>query len=128
MYAESQLQELREQVNQLGSQASPLAPEFLSLLTEFETRIGLLRRAPDSPKSFAENLHGHFAARAERGLSIETLILGIAKKRKLFDRELSKYRLQSQAGTIDEYVHVALRSCRTSRLSQRKSKPIRPTN
>jgi len=33
--------------------------------------------------------------------------LGIAEKRKLIDRELSRYRLQSQAGTIDDYVHNA---------------------
>ena len=106
-YALGQLQELRDLGNQLKSHNGSLASEFESSHAELHAQIGLLQQAPASPSGYAEILRGHFHKRTERGLSIESLILGIAEKRKLVDRELSKCRLQSQAGTIDGFVHNA---------------------
>lgn len=106
-YAEGQLRELRDLANQLKAHNSSLASEFESSVAKLETDMIILQRAPVSPKGYAENLRGHFSMRTGRGLSIEALILGIAEKRKLVDRELSKYRLQSQAETIDGYAHTA---------------------
>jgi alanyl-tRNA synthetase len=106
-YAVGQLQELVDLSNQIKVHNGSLPLELESSLAQFTTQIGLLQRAPTSPKSFSENLRGHFHERSERGLSLESFILGIAEKRKLVDRELSKYRLQSQSGSIDGYVHGA---------------------
>ena len=106
-YAEIQFQELQDLSVQLKAHKSPLASEFESSLAKLQAQTGVLRHAPTSPRGYAESLRGHFIARTERGLSLESLILDLADKRKLIDRELSKYRLQSQAGTIDGFVNTA---------------------
>jgi alanyl-tRNA synthetase len=84
-----------------------LAPEFGSSIKEIDATINMLQRAPVVPDSYTGNLRRHFDDRAERGFSIESLILAIAEKRKIVDRELSKHRLQSQSGAIDSLVNRA---------------------
>jgi alanyl-tRNA synthetase len=106
-YAVGQLSELGESASQLKAHNGSLALEFEGSVAELHNQIDLLQRAPTSPKTYTENLRAHFNGRTERGLSIESLILGIAEKRKQVERELSKYRLQSQSGSIDGYVHGA---------------------
>jgi alanyl-tRNA synthetase len=106
-YGNGQLQELLELMKQLKAHGGSLSPEFERSLAELVSQLNELQRIPESPKSYADNLRLQFTTRTDRGLSIESLILSIAEKHKLIDRELSKYRLQSQAGTIDRYVQSA---------------------
>jgi alanyl-tRNA synthetase len=106
-YAVDQFGGLSEAAGQVRAYNGSLAPEFETALDELEAQIGLLQKAPASPKDYRQDLRGQFNDRSERGLSIDSLILNIAEKRKQVDRELSKYRLQSQSGSIDGYVRNA---------------------
>jgi alanyl-tRNA synthetase len=106
-YASGQQQELKEMWAQVRDLPESLAPEFRSSIEDIDATLNKLQRAPVVPDSYAGNLRRHFDDRAERGFSIESLILTIAEKRKLVDRELSKHRLQSQSGAIDSLVNRA---------------------
>jgi alanyl-tRNA synthetase len=106
-YALDQFQELKDLVIQLKAHPSTFNAGFDSSLVELNSQVVLLQRALDTPIGYAENLRRHFTMRSERGLTIQSMILAIAEKRKLVDRELAKYRLQSQSGTIDGYVRAA---------------------
>ncbi len=99
-YAEGQVQELRELAGTSGAGQA----DFEKVVANLDTTIQFLKRSPTIPESFSENLRPHFDERAKRELSVETLILEIAEKRKSLEKELSKSRLQSQSGTIDSLV------------------------
>jgi len=102
-----QFQELTDLANQLKVHHGSLSSDIEASLSKLNSQINPLQRAPGAPKGYTEDLRVHFETRTERGLSIESLILDIAEKRKLVDRELSKYRLHIQSGSIDGYVQSA---------------------
>ena len=99
-YATSQLQEIRD----LAVQSGESQADFEKAITTLEATLNSLKKNPAMPQSFSEDLLPHFNERARREISVETLILEIAEKRKSIEKELSKSRLQSQSGAIDGLV------------------------
>ena len=90
-YANAQLQELLElnaQIDQPGDGQS----EVGQAITEAAASLAALRQNPTIPQSCADDLSAHFDVRAKRVLSVEALILEIAERRKLIDRERSLLR------------------------------------
>jgi len=99
-YAAGQLQELRD----LASQSGGSEAEFVKVIANLESTVDALKRNPALPQSYSVDLRPHFDERARREISVETLILEIAEKRKSIEKELSKSRLQSQSGAIEGLV------------------------
>ena len=99
-YATSQLQEIRD----LAVQSGESQADFEKAIATLEATLNSLKKNPAMPQSFSEDLLPHFNERARREISVETLILEIAEKRKSIEKELSKSRLQSQSGAIDGLV------------------------
>jgi alanyl-tRNA synthetase len=106
-YAASQLRELEQSANELTSHTGTPVLEIDSSLAQLNSLFAVLQRALDVPTGYADDLRRYFNRRTERGLSIESLILEIAEKRKYADRELANYRIRAQAGSIDDYVRNA---------------------
>jgi alanyl-tRNA synthetase len=106
-YAADQLEELLGLAKQLAGSGVAISPEEQASLSSLTMQLETLKRAPASPTNPSDGLRDHFQNRNERGFSIETLILALAEKRKAIDRDLSKFRLQAQAGSIDRYVEQA---------------------
>jgi alanyl-tRNA synthetase len=102
-YAAGQLQELRG----LASQSGGLEADIEKALGSLESTVNALKKNPVMPQNFSADLRPHFDERARREISVETLILEIAEKRKLIEKELSKSRLYSQSGAIDGLVAAA---------------------
>jgi len=102
-YAEAQLHELRDLLGQVDG-TSEGSTEVAKALVVFEAAMERLRANPEMPRHFGEDLRGMFDQRAARSLSIETMILEIAERRKQLDKELSKSRLHSQSKSIEGLV------------------------
>ena len=107
-YAAGQLQGLRDIGTQLAAQNGLPPFEEEVAFSRFESAISDLKKRPPLPQSYGADLRRDFDERARQEVSIETLILEIAEKSKILERELSKFRLQSQSGAIDGLVAGAL--------------------
>ena len=103
-YANGQLNDLRE----LSSRQPGQAGDHNASIAQFESTLLALKKNPAVPVACNVNLRTNFDERAQREISIETLILELADKKKSLDRELSKTRLQSQSGAIDGLVAQAI--------------------
>jgi alanyl-tRNA synthetase len=99
-YASSQLQELRD----ICAEVPDGNGIIQQAISELGTSVAALKNNPDMPQSYTGDLRSHFDDRAKRGMSVETLILQIAEKRKSLDKEFSKSRLQSQSSAIEGLV------------------------
>ena len=106
-YATDQLKEFRVLSSQLTGQSEALAAEYRLSIAGFEKVIADLKKNPILPGNYSSSLRPHFEESARREISVETLILELAEKKKSLDRELSKTRLQSQSGAIDGLVAQA---------------------
>ncbi len=103
-YATGQLRELRELASQIADQSGGSKAEFENSIASLNATVNALKRNPSVPQGLSVNLRPHFDERAKREMSVETLILEIAEKRRSLEKELSKSRLQSQSGAIDSLV------------------------
>jgi alanyl-tRNA synthetase len=107
-YASAQLQGLLDIRSQLAARKGLPPFDFEVAFSRFESAIADLKKRPALPQSYGADLRHSFEERARQEISIETLILEIAEKSKVLERELSKVRLESQSGVIDGLVAGAL--------------------
>ncbi len=106
-YALEQLQDLHQLAIQLAANRSQPISDFENTLKILEAAISSHQQTPRLPESYAQDLRPRFEERKARELFIESLILDIADKKKTVERELSKNRMEAQAGAIDDIVASA---------------------
>jgi alanyl-tRNA synthetase len=106
-YAVGQFHELLEATAQLAQKSGNAQPSPDQSMLDIRKQLEGMKHGLSSPPAASTNLRSAFDDRARREYSLESLLLTIAEKRKAVDRELSKSRLQSQSGSIDEMVKGA---------------------
>ena len=106
-YATNQLAEIWKLTEGLVASESPVLEETKKAIASLQAGLTTHRDPPLLPQSPGEDLRQHFDRLAQRESAIEGLILEIAEKRKLIERELAKTRVQSQSGILEDLVAKA---------------------
>ncbi|MBI3577775.1 MAG: alanine--tRNA ligase, partial [Ignavibacteriales bacterium] len=106
-YALEQLHHIAELNKELATQSGNKAPSSESFKS-FEQRVEALKNFPKQSGSSLSELKTQFHERTQRALQIENVILELAEKKKTLEKELSKYRLQSLSGNIDQLIQKAV--------------------
>ncbi|MBI3788930.1 MAG: hypothetical protein HY276_11840, partial [Ignavibacteriales bacterium] len=106
-YALEQLHHIAELNKELATQSGNKAPSSESFKS-FDQRVEALKNFPKQSGSSLSELKTQFHERTQRALQIENVILELAEKKKTLEKELSKYRLQSLSGNIDQLIQKAV--------------------
>jgi alanyl-tRNA synthetase len=106
-YAAAELQELRSMIEEAATKRVPFPLEFTAAFASFEARLSVLRQSLVLPQTTGAGLGRGFELMAQREMMVEEFVLDIAEKRKAAEREISRTRLQSQAGLLDDLIAKA---------------------
>jgi len=103
-YAFQLLEDVYRSADELKRLGGKAVAEVAGFQTNVEERLEKLKNAPPFPSVRDTRLGIYFKQQANRARVVEDTILQLVDAKKSLDKELSKYRLKSLAGSIDRLV------------------------